>query len=679
MNTDVFGLFNNHVQNIKSSGTNQWIGNCPFPDHQDRKASFCFNSEHGLYNCKGCGEEGNAIKFAKAMGENPEPYYSEDYKRNNGKSTGKSKTNNTLITYNRLKSDKNGADKQTVNKRAMSDKTDINRHKSNLTQEQLLELIDKHHKEWKDSKYKNLNQVCMSYDRIMFPYFSLENGDVLGIKYHKGDKAPFWKGNGSAKWYNEWHLTHMDKSKPLIITEGEGDCNYMSDLGYNSVSSSNGCLSFPKVDGELYIPKEFSEFPEIIILYDNDKGGFLGSETCAEKIYRSTGTLSYIGQWRKGLPDKYDCSDDKTGKEIEFALQNKIKHSPSIDSSITSITKGVQIMSINSFMESEYEKPEIIVKHFLKSRSTTIIGGCTGVGKSWFSLNLALSISGGLPFMNYFETKKKKVIYAQFELTNGEVQERIEVLKPRYWKEAESIQKNLMIVPKVTSYDEQWKSIEVMVRDKNLEDAVLIVDNLYTSVSTDTDLSNNQDVMRVVKKIDAMAEEYNLHIVVITHHLKHVKDTPITIDNILGGASLTRSASNVFQIKKSRLSNELLVGMITKNRGEQCELLEVPFKLKMVDGYFERGEVISNENIHYIEAKEKWEIELCKKLESYLEHLKVESFDREYLWNFLEDEGWTKNDSSSNKVTRFLSRCVEWGLIEKLEHNKYQIIKGVLD
>ena len=183
----------------------------------------------------------------------------------------------------------------------------------------------------------------------------------------------------------------------------------------------------------------------------------------------------------------------------------------------------------------------------------------------------------------------------------------------------------------------------------------------------------------LVKKIDAKAEEYNLHIVVITHHLKHVKDTPITIDNILGGASLTRSASNVFQIKKSRLSNELLVGMITKNRGEQCELLEVPFKLKMVDGYFERGEVISNENIHYIEAKEKWEIELCKKLESYLEHLKVESFDREYLWNFLEDEGWTKNDSSSNKVTRFLSRCVEWGLIEKLEHNKYQIIKGVLD
>ena len=57
-------------------------------------------------------------------------------------------------------------------------------------------------------------------------------------------------------------------------------------------------------------------------------------------------------------------------KETEFALQNKIKHSPSKNTSITSITKGVELMSISSFMESEYAKPEIIVKHFIKSRSS---------------------------------------------------------------------------------------------------------------------------------------------------------------------------------------------------------------------------------------------------------------------------------------------------------------------
>ena len=205
------------------------------------------------------------------------------------------------------------------------------------------------------------------------------------------------------------------------------------------------------------------------------------------------------------------------------------------------------------------------------------------------------------------------------------------------------------------------------------------MDNLYTSVSTDTDLSNNQDVMETVKRIDAIADKYSLHIIVVTHHLKGVKDTPILIDNILGGASLTRSASNVFQVKKSRISNDLLVGMITKNRGEECELLEVPFKVIKDGGYFTRGEIISNETLHYIEAKERWEIQLLKKLEPYCDTKKTEIFDREYLWIFLEEEGWTKNDSSQNKLTRFINRCIEWGLIEKKSHNKYSIIKGVLD
>ena len=365
-------------------------------------------------------------------------------------------------------------------------------------------------------------------------------------------------------------------------------------------------------------------------------------------------------------------------KETEIALQNKKQYKPSNDKDITSITKGVKLMSVSTFMESEYEKPEIIVKNFLKSKSISIIGGCTGVGKSWLSLNLAMSVASGLPFMNYFETQKKKVIYAQFELTNGEVQERLDLTKPHYKSEMESIESNLMIVPKVRSYDEQWDSINELVKSNGLTDVVLIVDNLYSSISTDVELSNNQDCMNVVKRIDAMALEHNLHIVVITHHLKGVKDTPILIDNILGGASLTRSASNVFQMKNSRISNELLVGMITKNRGEQCELLEVPFKVKMVDGYFERGEVIEKESIHYIEMKEKWEIELIKDLEPYLEHNKMETFDRAFLWVFLQGKGWDRNPSSETKATRFINRCIEWGLISGT-HNKYSVVKGVLD
>lgn len=635
--SDILSLFHRYCVKVQGSGT-QRTSLCPF--HNDTKRSFSFNIDKGMYNCKACGVKGNAVTFAKHFGEDAKPFYSKDI--------GGHPTKYSAVKQK----DIDVADWQEFNEKFIKQLPD--------------ELRTPIHFE---------NMVGMDNGCLTYPYF---NDDFVmeGIKRHKPNPKTW--GNMKLRWYGIWHIKHQPKDKPLYIVEGEGDVCTLKGADYGAVvSGSGGCMSVPP------IPQIFKEFKEIIILYDNDEQGSKGAVKLADAIYESLGVLPYIAQWKLELPQGFDCSDDyalsKELKETEYALQHSLKHRPSKQDGITSITKGVELMAIKTFMDSDYEKPEIIVKHFLKSKSTTIIGGCTGIGKSWLSLNLAMSIAGGQKFMNYFDTKAKKVIYAQFELTNGEVQERYAILRKHYKEVESNIEKNLMLIAKGETYEEQWLSIEQTVKENGFTDTVLIVDNLYTSVSTDTDLSNNQDVMEVVKRIDAMADKYNLHIVVITHHLKGVKDTPILIDNILGGASLTRSASNVFQMKKSRLSNDLLVGMITKNRGEQCELIDVPFKVTMIDGYFERGEVISHEALHYIEAKEKWEIGLLKKLEAYLEHTKTENFGREYLWIFLEEEGWTKNDSSQNKLTRFINRCIEWGLIEKKSHNKYSIIKGVLD
>ena len=647
---DVLSLFNKHCDKMQSLSGGQYVSLCPF--HNDTKRSFSFN-EDGLYNCKACGESGNAITFAKAFNENPKPFFSNGYLKNRAK-TGDNRT------------------------KELGGKVEYKNQNWDLFNQVFVKQLPDELR----SRIYTVNQVGMDNKCLTFPYFN-EEGVMDGIKRHKPN-IKTW-GNMNKRWYGIWHIGGQSRDEPLVIVEGEKDVLTLKRDGkYNAVvSSSAGCQSVPA------IPQIFKEFKEIIILYDSDEWGVIGAKKLADEIYKSLGVLPYIAQWKDGLPNAFDSSDDyelsKELKETEYALQNKIKHQPSkeaCEKSIdqeTSRTKGIEIMSISNFMDSDYEKPEIIVKHFLKSKSTSIIGGCTGVGKSWLSLNLAMSIAGGKKFMGFFETKEKKVIYAQFELTNGEVQERYDMLKPHYWEYQEPIEKNLMIVPKVTTYDEQWIHIEEMVKSNGLTDTVLIVDNLYSSVSTDTDLTNNQQVMEVVKRIDAMADKYNLHIVVVTHHLKGVKDTPILIDNILGGASLTRSSSNVFQMKKSRLSNELLVGMITKNRGEQCELLEVPFKVIMDGGHFTRGEIINNEALHYIEMKERWEIKLLKELESYLDLNKMETFDRAYLWVFLEGkDGWDKNPSAETKITRFINRCLEWGLISGT-HNKYKVIKGVLD
>ena len=59
-------LFERHVQNIRPGTGGEFKGLCPF--HDDRKPSFSFNEE-GLFHCFGCKIQGNAIDFAKLVGE----------------------------------------------------------------------------------------------------------------------------------------------------------------------------------------------------------------------------------------------------------------------------------------------------------------------------------------------------------------------------------------------------------------------------------------------------------------------------------------------------------------------------------------------------------------------------------------------------------------------------------
>ena len=49
---------------VKKRSGIQWQGRCPLPNHEDRKASFSWNTDNGLWKCHGCFESGNAYQLA---------------------------------------------------------------------------------------------------------------------------------------------------------------------------------------------------------------------------------------------------------------------------------------------------------------------------------------------------------------------------------------------------------------------------------------------------------------------------------------------------------------------------------------------------------------------------------------------------------------------------------------
>tara|TARA_R110002012_G_scaffold290317_1_gene483917 strand:+ start:1023 stop:1874 length:852 start_codon:yes stop_codon:yes gene_type:complete len=275
--SEILSLFERHCENIKGRG-NQLIALCPF--HDDTKHSFSINIDKGLYNCKSCGESGNAIKFAKEFGDDPKPFYSDDYK---------SPIKNRYKSVKPVKQVRNRNEEEYV---------------PTLTTEELWEKIRYYQKEWHGLKWSNINCVGEHQGHLVFPYFDVDGKVPIGIKHHK---PSFWEkgSDGRHKFYNEWLIPHMDKNEPLIIVEGEKDVITMMEEGYNAVSGSAGADAVPK------IPQSFKQFTKIKILYDNDVYGNKGARKMAQAIYEQIGIIASIGVWDKSVPEKFDVTDDK--------------------------------------------------------------------------------------------------------------------------------------------------------------------------------------------------------------------------------------------------------------------------------------------------------------------------------------------------------------------------------
>ena len=259
----VLALYERHCSRIKKVGQSQYQALCPF--HEENNPSFGFNTEFTTYKCFSCGVKGNAVQFAKHFNEDPKPFYSDKPPLNGGKQAG-------------ITQETNGKQTDTV------DKTTDNNGKILIPSSEGIKDISydyctfmyEYMYEWQDSEYKNLNMVGMYEGHMVFPYFGEDGETVVGIHHHKS--APHWTGDGKNKWYNVWNVQFMDKKKPLIICEGEKDCNKLLDNGYNAVTVSGGVGTCPKRGEHNFIPKEFKDFPEIIIHFDNDDAGRKGAK-----------------------------------------------------------------------------------------------------------------------------------------------------------------------------------------------------------------------------------------------------------------------------------------------------------------------------------------------------------------------------------------------------------------
>jgi 5S rRNA maturation endonuclease (ribonuclease M5) len=633
----VMDLYEKYCDRIKSTGSSQYTSLCPFPDHPDRNPSFSFNTLSTKYYCFGCSVSGNAITFAQFFGEDPTPFYSDDYK-----------SNRTLIN--------NG--KTTVKNKTVTPKLDLT-DKAEEYHENLGENYDNEFYAQRVGWHKK---------RLTFPYFN-NDGDVIGIKHHK----KYWEGDGEKKWYLEWMLDDYDRNEPLIICEGEKDAVIMLKK-YNVLSGSGGCSTIPG------LLNSFKEFKKPIILYDKDEAGQIGADKLAQAIYDELNLIVDIAQWRDELPNGFDPSDDMDWKEIEYAIENRKSYKPIPGSGVQN-KKGYKVVKLTDAFEMDIEKPKMIVEDILNERGNTLIAAEDNVGKSMMANQLGLCIATGTDFLGYRVPKPRKVLLVQHEMENGEQIDRLRKQSALYFKvHPELIEQNVKLHliedGENLAIVDQFDVLDITLKE-NPDIEVVVFDNI--GQSTNVEMTKPDAIRNELKRLKALCRIHSVAFILVAHHVKidWAKEMDLTKRQIQGGKPITDWADNIIQLHTSSMNPNLVLFKITKirsihnNEGHSTKLLNQAVWFNQDnDLLFNKMFAVSNWEGHFTALdKHERELDFVKELNDY-----PQPFETNDAMNV----GDKMNISISTIKGYWLPKLCKWEWLNKEGHGKYSVNKETL-
>ena len=125
--------------------------------------------------------------------------------------------------------------------------------------------------------------------------------------------------------------------------------------------------------------------------------------------------------------------------------------------------------------------------------------------------------------------------------------------------------------------------------------------------------------------------------------------------------------------------------IVKGGRSGKNNLENLAFKLHWSDDTctFSKGAIVKNESLHFKQMKDSYDIKLLRELSvkydiQYNTYFSRDMFKRnlpeDNYNNFKKDGEWV--DTS---ISRYLKKMCDYGLIKKVGHNKYKLIRNALE
>jgi len=240
-------------------------------------------------------------------------------------------------------------------------------------------------------------------------------------------------------------------------------------------------------------------------------------------------------------------------------------------------SKGLfMVQTADDWIEQAKERPipRMLFDEFWFEGELCILFAENGVGKSLLAVQIANSISKGIPIAGFrLQSDKQPVLYFDFELTDKQFEARYSVNYQHHYNFSPGFLR-AEIDPDNTDYKEHgFDTFEDYLSDEleqNIIETgirVLIIDNV-TYLKTETEKA--KDALPLMKRLIQLKRKYKLSILVLAHTPKRDLSQPITRNHLQGSKHLSNLTDSIFAIGESQVDSH--TRYLKQIKARSCEM-----------------------------------------------------------------------------------------------------------
>lgn len=396
--------------------------------------------------------------------------------------------------------------------------------------------------------------------------FQWEDGKKEFTWSHKDSSGHWVKGRGGeAVLFN---LPVLNTTDLVYLVEGEKDVLTLQHHGKPAVSLPDGANS-------KWLPSftEALRGKQVVILQDNDDPGKACAARCANALYGAAASVKVLDltkEWDNLAPhgDISDVLAAHKPADVFDALEALKLLTPEwqpVEEPPQPTENSLSVISAVELQQKEIPPARFVVVDFLP-QGLSLLASPPKYGKSWFVLDLCLSVAAGTPFLGR-DTVKSGCLYLALEDSQRRLQDRMnKVLDGKtapqgfyFATSALDIGEGLL---------EQLESHMTVHPDTGL----IVIDTLQKVRGAANSKENAYSAdYREVGALKAFADKHGVCLLLV-HHLRKMADDSDPFNRISGTNGIMGAADSVFVLSRKKRSDTQTTLSIT---GRDIESLEI--------------------------------------------------------------------------------------------------------